>query len=132
MSSQKHERFIRYTLSILLLFVTANAFAGGYYGMTDAEGVPLAWLEGSPFHNYFIPGLFLFVCVGGSSLFAAIVVLRRHRIARKAAFSCGIIILLWLAVQMAIIGYVSWMQPATTATAIIILFLTGKLPKYGH
>lgn len=132
MSGQKHERIIRYTLGILLLFVAINAFAGGYYGMAGAENVPVAWLKGSPFHNYFIPGLFLFVCVGGSALFAAIVVFRQIRIARKAAFSCGIIILLWLTVQIAIIGYVSWMQPTTAAAAIIILFLTRKLPKHEY
>ncbi|HRO86353.1 MAG TPA: hypothetical protein PK110_16150 [Niabella sp.] len=132
MSSQKHERIIRYTLGMLLLFVAINAFAGGYYGMAGAESVPVAWLKDSPFHNYILPGLFLFVCVGGSALFAAIVVFRQNRIARKAAFSCGIIILLWLAVQIAIIGYVSWMQPTTAAAAIIILLLTRKLPKHEY
>ncbi|HRD43877.1 MAG TPA: hypothetical protein PLN30_08980, partial [Ferruginibacter sp.] len=94
--------------------------------------VPTEWLKGSPFRNYFIPGLVLFALVGGSALFAAITVFRKNRISRYAAFSCGIIILLWLMVQVAIIGYVSWMQPTTATAAIIILFLTWQLSKYGH
>jgi hypothetical protein len=133
MSHQKlPEKFVRYLLGSLLLLVAINAFGGGYYGMAGANNVPVEWLKGSPFPNYFIPGLILFVAVGGSALFAAIAVFRRHRIARKAAFVCGTIILLWLAVQVAIIGYVSWMQPATAAAAVIILFLTSQLPKYEH
>lgn len=126
------EKHVRYTLGGLLLFVALNAFAGGYYGITGAENVPTEWLKGSPFRNYFIPGLVLFALVGGSALFAAITVFRKNRISRYAAFSCGIIILLWLMVQVAIIGYVSWMQPTTATAAIIILFLTWQLPKYGH
>jgi len=126
------EKFIRYALGILLVVLALNAFAGGYYGMSGARNVPVEWLKDSPFHSYFIPGIILFVCVGGSALFAAMAVLRRYRIARKAAFSSGIIALLWLSVQVAIIGYVSWMQPATAIAAVIILFLTWQLPKYGY
>mgnify|MGYP003635026325 CR=1 FL=1 len=122
-------KLIRYSLGSFLLLVAVNAFGGGYYGLAGAENVPTEWLKGSPFHNYFIPSLILFFVVGGSALFAAITVFRRCPIARKAAFICGIIILLWLSVQVAIIGYVSWMQPATAAAAIIILILTWQLPK---
>lgn len=124
------EKLIRYPLGTLLLFLAINAFGGGYYGMTGAKEVPVEWLEGSPFSNYFIPGLILFVCIGGSAIFAAITVFRQQRIARKAAFICGTITLLWLMIQVAIIGYVSWMQPTTAVAAIIILFLTWQLPPY--
>ena len=122
---------IRYTLGILLLLVALNAFGGGYYGMAGAENVPVEWLQGSPFRSYFIPSLFLFVIVGGLSSFSAILVFKKHRLARKLSFLTAIIILCWLAVQVAIIGYVSWMQPATTIAALLILFLTWQLPEYG-
>jgi hypothetical protein len=131
-NSKLSENLICYSLGILLLLVAINAFGGGYYGMAGAKNVPTEWLKGSPFQSYFIPSLILFVCVGGSALFAAIVVFRRHRIARKAAFICGMIILFWLAVQVAIIGYVSWMQPTTAVAAVFIIFLTWQLPKYEH
>ncbi len=38
------------------------------------------------------------------------------------------IVLGWLAVQLAIIGYVSWMQPTTAITAVVILALASQLP----
>jgi len=121
----------RYTLGILLLLIALNAFGGGYYGIAGARNIPVEWLQSSPFRNYFIPSMVLFVVVGGLSLVSAILVFKRHRLARKLSFFTVIIILCWLAVQVAIIGYVSWMQPATTIAALLILFLTWQLPKYG-
>ncbi|MBS4061070.1 MAG: hypothetical protein KG029_11785 [Bacteroidetes bacterium] len=123
------EKIIRYTLGSLLMIVALNAFGGGYYGMAGAKDVPIELLEGSPFKDYFIPGLFLFVFVGGSALISSVAVFKRHPVARRVSFLCGFIILVWIAVQVAIIGYVSWMQPATTIAGIIILFLTYLLPQ---
>jgi len=123
------EKFIRYALGILLLLVAINAFAGGYYGMAGAKNIPMEWLKNSPFHNYFIPSLILFIVIGGSSLFAAVTVFRRDRFGRKASLLCGVIILIWLGVQIAIIGYVSWMQPATAIAAVLIIFLSFLIPE---
>lgn len=120
---------IRYLLGSLLAFVALNAFAGGYYGMSGAKGVPTEWLAGSPFRDYIIPSLILFVFVGGSFLLAAIAVFARLRIARPAAFSAVVIVFGWLAAQVAIIGYVSWMQPATAIAGFFTLILVWSLPK---
>ncbi len=127
--SNSSQNLIRYTLAVLLAFSALNAFAGGYYGISGAEGVPIEWLEGSPFHDYFIPSLILFVVVGGSFLFAAIAVFARVRFARLAAFCSVLVVFVWLAVQIAIIGYVSWMQPTTAAVGFVILILTWLLQK---
>jgi len=62
---------IHYSLAYLLLFVALNAFGGGYYGFSGAKNVPAKWLKNSPFLNYFIPGLILFICVGGLAFVAA-------------------------------------------------------------
>ena len=129
-TSRPFENVIRYFLSLLLFLVAINAFGGGYYGITGAKDVPIEWLNGSPFRNYFIPSLFLLIAVGAPALIAAILVFRRHRLARRAALACGVLILLWLMAQVAIIGYVSWMQPTTAVAATIILLLAFQLP--GH
>lgn len=120
---------VRYILGSLLAFSALNAFGGGYYGMSGAEGVPLELLAGSPFKKYFIPSLVLFVVVGGSFLFAAIAVFAFLPYARFAAFGAVAVVFIWLAVQIAIIGYVSWMQPVTAITGIVILVLARFLPK---
>jgi len=113
----------RYVLGGVLSFGALNAIAGGYYGLSGAEGVPKQWLEGSPFTDYFIPGLVLLIVVGGAFVVSAIAVFMELRIARHAALGAGVIVLGWLAVQMAIIGYVSWMQPTTAVAGLLIIVL---------
>jgi hypothetical protein len=126
-----HPAALPYVLGGLLAFGALNAFGGGYYGMAGAEGVPKEWLEGSPFDDYFIPSLVLFVVVGGTFLAAAIAVFAKLRIARTAAYAASAIVLGWLAVETAIIGYVSWMQPATTIGGLLVLLLAWLLPRSG-
>jgi hypothetical protein len=121
--------FLEKALGILLAFSAFNAFGGGLYGMTGAEGVPVEWLEGSVFKNYIIPGMVLFFVIGGAFTFAAVAVFARLRIARKATITAIALVLFWLAVQMAIIGYVSWMQPFTAVIALVMLGLALLLPK---
>jgi hypothetical protein len=129
-ASNHDRKFVRYLLGILLAFLALNAFGGGYYGMAGAAGVPLELLEGSPFTTYFFPSLILFIVVGGAFLFAAIAVFARFRFDRKRRlFLTVLVVFVWLAVQVAIIGYVSWMQPATAISATVILILTYLLPK---
>jgi hypothetical protein len=126
--AREHPAALRNVLGGLLAFGALNAFAGGSYGMAGAEDVPKEWLEGSPFDDYFIPSLVLFVVVGGSFLAAAIAVFAKLRIARTTAFAAGVIVLGWIAVETAIIGYVSWMQPATTIGGLLVLLLARHLP----
>ncbi|OFY45000.1 MAG: hypothetical protein A2X18_13740 [Bacteroidetes bacterium GWF2_40_14] len=127
-NQKKPGRALRIILGVLLAFGALNAFGGGYYGMSGAEGVPLEWLDGSPFDNYFIPGLFLFVIIGGSFLTASIVVFSGHWISKFFAITSVVIVYIWLAVQLSIIGYISWMQPATAIFGVIVLVLAWFLP----
>jgi hypothetical protein len=118
---------MRVLLGVLLSFGALNAFAGAYYGLAGAPGVPTEWLHGSPFSDYTVPSIILGGVVGGSFLLAAIAVFARWRSARLLAAAAGVIVLGWLVVQLAIIGYVSWMQPATAGWGIAILFVARLL-----
>ena len=128
MTESRTQTRTRLLLGGLLAFGALNAFAGGYYGLSGAPGVPREWLAGSPFTDYFIPSLILFALVGGMLAFAAVMVFRRHRLARAGAAATGVVVLLWIIVQVAIIGYVSWMQPATCAAGLLVLLLAFLLP----
>lgn len=108
-----------------------NAFGGGYYGLAGAKGIPTEWLEGSVFRDYFIPSLVLLVVVGGSFLVAALAVFARWRRAALLAAGAAAVVIGWLAVQVSIIGYVSWMQPVTAIAAVVILVLAWSLPEPG-
>lgn len=128
MAGENRLSLIHYLLGGLLVFGALNAFGGGFYGLSGAEDVPLEWLDGSPFRTYFVPSLILFVVVGGSFLFAAIAVFSKARIARVSALGAGAVVLVWILVQVSIIGYVSWMQPATAIGGLLILLLSVLLP----
>ena len=124
----KDRGWIRLVLGTLLAFLALNAFGGGIYGILGAEGVPTALLRGSPFGSYLIPSLILFVVVGGSMLAASILIFRRWRHAQWAVVVSMGIVFVWLAVQVMIIGYTSWLQPAVAIAAIVVLLLNRWMP----
>ena len=55
MPGESRSPALRYALGSLLVFGALNAFAGGYHG-----------LAGSPFTDYFIRSVILFVVAGGA------------------------------------------------------------------
>jgi len=117
----------RRALAVILAFVAINAVAGGVYGITGAKQVPTEWLEGSPFSDYLIPSLILFFVVGGSSLLAAVAVFRHWCRAARLAILAAVIAIGWIAAQLAIIGFVSWLQPAVLLAALTELTLALRL-----
>lgn len=128
---QKHvspTKTLRWGLGALLIFAAINAFGGGVYGLMGAPAVPREWLTGTPFDSYRIPSLVLFLVVGGAFAFAAFSVLTARTYARPATLAAAIIVLGWIIVQVTMIGYVSWMQPTTFATGLVILALGARYP----
>src|SRR5437660_11975090 len=71
----KH-KLVRIALVVLEAFVALGAVAGGIALLrgTFAQGIPVAWLQGTPFSDYTIPGLVLAIVVGGGMGVAAITV----------------------------------------------------------
>ena len=70
--------------------------------------------------------------VGGTLALAAVMVFRQHLLARAGAFAAGAVLLGWIIVQVTIIGYVSWMQPATFAGGLLMLVLALLLRSSGE
>lgn len=107
-------------LAVLLGVLGVGAIGGGVYGVLGAEAVPTAWLEGTPFDSYLVPSLILMVVVAGSALAAAIASWRGTAGASFFALAAGVILLEWIAVQVAMIGYVSWLQPSVGVAGVVI------------
>jgi hypothetical protein len=122
---------LRGLLGALLAFMSLCALGGGIYGLMGAEGVPAVWLEGSPFTTYLIPSLFLFAAVGGSCALAAWAVLMSHRLGRILAPAAGVLLIAWIAAQVSIIGYVSWLQPFVAAYGIIVIIVSNRISSGG-
>jgi len=84
--------------------------------------IPLLLLKGSPFETYFVPGLILFCALGLGPLAAAQLAWRRHPLAPIAALGVGVTLLIWMAVEIAIIGYTNSppLQPFYTLLGVMI------------
>jgi hypothetical protein len=101
-------RFARAAVA-LEVFLSVGALGGGAALMLGPRGeflpLPLSALKSSPFDTYFVPGLILFGVLGLGPLVAAALAWRRHRLAPVSASSVGVALLIWVAVEIAIIGY---------------------------
>ena len=128
---KQNDKTIRYLLGLLHLFMAISCFDSGFYGMSGAADLPsIALLKNSPFKDYFIPSLFLFVIVGGFSLTSALLVYKHHRNVRIFSFITGVLLIAWIAIQISIIGYQSWMQIAVGITALVIILLSMSSSKH--
>ena len=79
-----------------------------------AVGLPLDWLDGTPFDDYFIPGLILFTVLGLFPLAVAWALWRRHRWARGGSLLVGLALVVWILVEILMVGY----QPEPPLQAI--------------
>lgn len=110
----------------LEVFLSVGALGGGSALMLGPRGeivpIPLLLLKGSPFETYFVPGLILFCALGLGPLAAAQLAWRRHPLAPIAALGVGVTLLIWMAVEIAIIGYTNSppLQPFYTLLGVMI------------
>lgn len=101
-------RLAKATIALEVL-LGIGALGGGLVLIIAPRGeimpLPLSALAGSPFETYLGPGLILFTVLGLGPLVAARLAWGRHPLAPFAAFAVGGALLIWVAVEIAIIGY---------------------------
>lgn len=118
----------RALLVALQAFIGVGALFGGYGLLADAEGLGMEeeWLDGSPFPDYRIPGLFLLLVIGGGMLASAVLALLGSPYARLAALAMGATLALWLVVETVIVGFQAWEQYVLlVACGVVALVLLG-------
>ena len=109
--ARANRRLTRFAVAGLVLEVvlSVGALGGGLVLIVAPRGeimpLPLAALAGSPFETYLGPGLILFTVLGIGPLVAARLAWTRHPLAPVAAFVVGAALLIWVVVEIAIIGY---------------------------
>lgn len=106
-----------------------GAIGGGVALMAGPHGeiipLPVSALAGSPFADYFVPGAILFAVLGLGPVGAAVLAWRRHPMAPLLAFTVGGALLIWLAVEIVIVGYTNDppLQPIYLGLGIVITLL---------
>lgn len=97
-------KFLRVTLIALLFFLSITAVLGGIALMANFYAPPVDTLQGSIFRSFALPGLALALIVGGSALYAAILVLKQSKYAGLFATAAGVIIMFFEFVELLVIG----------------------------
>jgi hypothetical protein len=119
----------RVVLVALELFTGVMAIVGTVGLLTGAwrEGLPVAWLRGSPFTSYTVPALALFVFVGGSSFLAAVLVLRRDPAGARVSILAGGLLVIFEVVEYLVIGLTFFLQPLMFVVRLVLIALGALL-----
>lgn len=100
-------RIFRTIAIILLLFNAISALFGGWALMSDPSGetleMPLSFLEHSPFDDFLVPGIILFVTNGLLSLLFVLMILLKFMNYSWLVIFQGFILVGWLIIQIIMI-----------------------------
>lgn len=98
-----------YLLAVLIFFQAASGLFGGGALMLDPTGsllqMPLELLAPSPFSDYFIPGGILFLVLGMGPSVVFVGLLRRNKWAWLGTLLVGAALIIWIVVEIIMIGY---------------------------
>lgn len=101
-------------LIALHAFLGVGAIGAGQALARDPSGRTMtfeeSWLEGSPFENYRVPGLFLLGVIAPANLVSAVALGRHARGGPALSAATGLLLVVWLTIQTAIIGVRHWSQ----------------------
>jgi hypothetical protein len=101
-------------LGAIQAFIGLGALGGGFMLVRDPSGstleLPMSLLEGSPFPDFIIPGMFLFAVNGVGSMIGAGLSFTRRRYAQEIAIVLGVILVAWIVIQVVIISSFHWLH----------------------
>lgn len=113
------------TAIILLLLNGVSALAAGYAFIADPSGGSLgmttAYLRHSPFNNFFIPGITLFLIIGLMSVIISVIALSRATFYHLLISLQGVALLGWIAAQIAFLGFLHPLHLVMGAVSVVLI-----------
>jgi hypothetical protein len=117
------DRWGRLTVTFLGL-LGLGALGGGAMLISSPDGSAMQWtvamLDGSPFTDFAIPGIIMGGLFGVGSFAVVALGLARVRLAPFLAFAVGCAQMIWIAVELAIIGEFSFLHPTMFGIGLLI------------
>lgn len=113
---------IRIALASIETFIGLGAVGGGIAILagTFDRWFPVAWLQGTPFGDYTVPGLILLTVVGGGMLLAAATQFVQRAWAVLLSAGMGFVMLGWIACEVAVIDrHAQAVVPSTIAQQVL-------------
>ncbi len=118
-------KIIRFESIFLLLFLGITALVSSVPLLMDPSGsivgLPLWLLEHSPFESFLIPGIILFLFNGVSSIVVTVLVLRRNRHTPLLILYQGIVLVIWITVQLIMIRSTSYLHLIYGAVGLLLI-----------
>jgi hypothetical protein len=80
--------------------------------------------------DFRVPGLFLTLVIGGANLLSVVLLWRRHRASPLASLGTGLLLVAWVAIQSAVIGFRHWSQSIWWVTFVLVTVLATRLVRH--
>lgn len=131
-----------YVLLALLLFQGVSAIGGGFVLMISPDGslihMPVSILHGSPFRDFLLPGLILLLVLGAFPIFTFSILIAEpdwrwmrwlniysdRYVGWMFSLFIGIGLIIWMDVEVTIVGYGALIQGVYSALGLLILIFT--------
>jgi hypothetical protein len=118
------EKLVRIFAFILLLFNGFGALYGGWQLISHPDGssigLPLELLKSSPFKDYLVPGIVLFVGNGLFSVFTAGAMPKKFRYTGWLICAQGVFLIGWLVIQIYLIQMLFIFHYIMGATGLLL------------
>jgi hypothetical protein len=116
-------------LLALLLFNGVSAAVGGVALMTEWIPEQASWVRDTDFSSNYFPGVILMAVVGGSSLVAAVAMLKRSDGWQLASIVAGTVMVFWIVGEVASIRAFHVLQLIYLVTGVLVVALTPAGPR---
>ena len=121
------KRTVHYAGGVLQILIGIGAVVSGALLFIRPDGkymqMSVDMLANSPFRSFLIPGMILFGIIGVGNIISAVLSFKMHRIAGFAGLFFGFGLIVWLFVQVSLIGGGNWLQYLYFSLGILELLL---------
>lgn len=120
-----------YILGSLQALTAVGAIPAGYGYLSDITGknmgVSTDLLMNSPLDSYLLPGLFLLIVNGFGNIAGSYLSFTRNRLAGHSGLILGLLLSLWIIIQVYWISLISFLQPLFLVTGLVNLYLSWRI-----
>ena len=130
--SGRARRWLQIGTAALTGIIALSAYAGvvGLVGGAISFGETID--ARLPFHSLFVAGMALLFFVAAPMTVAAVACVRDLRYASELVFGAGLLLVVWIAVELAFIKSYSWFHPTYLGLAILVLIGGWLLERAGR